>query len=185
MIISKEKPGLAVEIGSGSGVISCAFASWTRSYVLSLDINELCSECTSKNGKKNNSLVDSAVDNAGSCLRTGQFDFVLLNPPYVVTTSEELHKSQKEQDLSASWSGGNNGTELLFASLLPNALKLLKNSGCLYLIAIRENVLEEIREFLNERSYLMKIVLERKAGREYLYLLKITHSSKESINEHQ
>ena len=100
----------------------CEFDKKLRS---SLDINELCSECTSKNAKKNNSLVDGAVDNAGSCLRTGLFDFVLLNPPYVVTTSEELHKSQKEQDLSASWSGGNNGTELLFDSLLPKALKLL------------------------------------------------------------
>jgi release factor glutamine methyltransferase len=170
-----EKPGLAVEIGSGSGVISCAFASWTRSFVLALDINELCSECTSKNAEKNGATVDCAVDNSGKSLRAGNFDYVLLNPPYVVTTSEELQDSQKKQDLSASWSGGNHGTELLFSSLLPKALELLNPSGCLYLIAIRENVLEEIREFLKHKGYSMEIVIERKAGREYLYLLKVAY----------
>ena len=113
----------------------CEFDKKLRS---SLDINELCSECTSKNAKKNNSLVDGAVDNAGSCLRTGLFDFVLQNPPFVVTTSEELHKSQKEQDLSASCSGGNNGTELLLSSRLPKALKLLNYSGCLYIVIGKE-----------------------------------------------
>ena len=47
------------------------------------------------------------------------------------------------------------------------------SSGCLYLIAIRENVLEEIREFLKHKGYSLEIVIERKAGREYLYLLKV------------
>ena len=133
----------------------------------------LCSGCTLKSAEKNSVTVDCAVDNSGKSLRAGKFDYVLLNPPYVVTTSEELRESQKKQDLSASWSGGNQGTELLFSSLLRNALELLSRSGCLYLIAIRENVLEDIRDFLKDKGYSMEIVIERKAGREYLYLLKV------------
>ena len=50
----------------------------------------------------------------GQNLRAKKFDTVLINPPYVVTTTQELTDSQKEAGIEASWAGGNDGTELLY-----------------------------------------------------------------------
>jgi methylase of polypeptide subunit release factors len=47
-------------------------------------------------GKNNNAIIDPLIDNVGISLRNKMFDFILINPPYVVTSSEELKTSQME-----------------------------------------------------------------------------------------
>ena len=77
-------------------------------------------------------------------------------------------------DLSSSWAGGEHGTEFLFSTLLPAAANLRYKTGVIYLIAIAENRIEEISNFVSKEFGLrMEIVLKRKAGREMLYLLKL------------
>ena len=143
------------------------------------------------------------------------FDIVLINPPYVVTTSTELEESQQKASIEASWAGGLNGTELLYgkfyknlffllehkrtktalkniawnlkflfyqknsnhiflAELLPRALDLMTENGIIYLIAIAENKLDEISKWLISRNCQSSIVIKRRAGREMLFLIKIT-----------
>ena len=86
--------GLALEIGPGSGLVSTAFSKWSKNPVISADINPECAKCTAKMAEINKVSLDSIIDNAAKSLKRNIFDFVLLNPPYVVTTSEELYESQ-------------------------------------------------------------------------------------------
>ena len=86
-----------MEIGPGSGLVSTAFSKWSKNPVVTVDINPDCSTCTTEMGEKNSVTLDSIVDNAGRSLKRNKFDFVLLNPPYVVTTSEELLMSQRNK----------------------------------------------------------------------------------------
>ena len=57
-------------------------------------------------------------------------------------------------------------------------MSLLCDNGVIYLIAIQENKLASIEKWLNERNFESEIVIERKAGRERLYLLKISRTAR-------
>ena len=114
------------------------------------------------------------LSKSASNLRHHQFDVVLLNPPYVVTTTAELAESQHEGGLAASWAGGADGTALLYSHLLPSAFNLVSPVGCIYLIAIEQNKLDQIEKWLGARQYKCETIIKRKAGRELLFLIKIT-----------
>ena len=45
----------------------------------------------------NKTVVDIIVDDAGRSFREAVFDFVLINPPYVVTSQHELESSQSKK----------------------------------------------------------------------------------------
>ena len=170
-----DKTGFGIELGCGSGLVSTALKKWTGMEILLLDINPKATECSQLMLKSNKISGDLALSRSGVNLRDNIADFILINPPYVVTSNEELAESQHDCSLEASWAGGQDGTKLLFESLLPNAIRLLTENGIIYLIAIRENKIENIKNFLGE-EFTMKKVIERKAGRELLSLLKITRN---------
>lgn len=168
-------PGAALEIGCGSGLISVSFSKWLKCPVVSIDVNTVATSCTLEMSNANMTVVDVIVDDSGQSFRDGMFDYILINPPYVVTSSEELLASQNNKDLSTSWSGGIEGTELLYSTLLPSAARLRSHNGVIYLIAIRENQVKKIKRYLRDQFSLnCTVVISRKAGREYLYLLKIS-----------
>ena len=170
-----DKTGFGVELGCGSGLVSTALKKWTGVEILLVDINPKATECSQLMLESNKISGDLALSRSGVNLRANIADFILINPPYVVTSNEELAESQNDCALEASWAGGQDGTKLLFESLLPNAIRLLTENGIIYLIAIRENKIENIKQFLGEQ-FTMKKVIERKAGRELLSLLKITRN---------
>ena len=70
--------------------------------------------------------------------------------------------------------GGADGTALLYSHLLPSALNLVSPVGCIYLIAIEQNKLDQIEKWLRARQYKCETIIKRKAGRELLFLIKIT-----------
>ena len=169
------KTGFGVELGCGSGLVSTALKKWTGLEILLIDINPKAIECSQLMLESNKISGDLALSRSGINLRANIADFILINPPYVVTSNEELIESQNECSLEASWAGGKDGTKLLFESLLPNAIRLLAENGIIYLIAIRENKIENIKSFLG-KEFTMEKVIERKAGIELLSLLKISRN---------
>merc|ERR1712130_566370 len=162
--------GLGLEIGCGSGLVSVAFSKWLKCPVIASDINVSAAECASKMSLDNQTAVDCCVDDVAKAFRSNLFDFILINPPYVVTSSDELNQSQTKKDLSASWAGGKNGTEFLFAKLIPSAVRLKTEGGRIYLIAINDNDISEISKIVaSEYGLGCEVVISRKAGRELLY----------------
>ena len=43
-----------------------------------------------------------------------KLDIIIFNPPYVTTDQEELQNAQSKKDISASWAGGERGSEVIY-----------------------------------------------------------------------
>uniref|UniRef100_A0A3Q3X479 Methyltransferase small domain-containing protein n=1 Tax=Mola mola TaxID=94237 RepID=A0A3Q3X479_MOLML len=90
-----ESPGVCLEVGSGSGVISAFLASVVgpSSLYLCTDVNPAAAQCTAEtsscNGVSLQPVITSLVEPLLPRL-SGKVDVLLFNPPYVVTPSEEV-----------------------------------------------------------------------------------------------
>jgi len=175
--IKRSKPSLCLEIGSGSGVVITALAASIGSSAtayIATDINPQACQATSKTAHLNNVNVECVqtdlVDGLFPRL-TGQVDVLLFNPPYVVTSSEEVNQSW----IAASWAGGANGTEVL-DRLLPSIPHLLAKDGVFYLVVIKENKPEEIvNKLLDYGLSSAETVVSRTVRCEQLSVLRFTN----------
>jgi release factor glutamine methyltransferase len=68
-----------------------------------------------------------------------KYDVVIFNPPYVVTSKDELSDAQEKKGIEASWAGGEDGTEVLL-QVIPQIKKILSEKGVFYLLLIQENL---------------------------------------------
>ncbi|KAG1715797.1 hypothetical protein ID866_1373 [Astraeus odoratus] len=102
-------------------------------------------------------------------------DIILFNPPYVATETEEALSAQVENGISGSWAGGANGMEITnrFLTVVED---LLSDRGKFYLVALEQNNIPEIRERMSRGFNLQseKIVTRRRAGREFLHILRFS-----------
>ena len=81
------------------------------------DINTKALECGQKVAEKNgNDVIEFVEDQFGTsfCQKAEKFDVIVFNPPYVVTSTEELAEAQKLKGIEASCAGGEDGIEVLF-----------------------------------------------------------------------
>ncbi|KAJ3196297.1 HemK methyltransferase member 2 [Irineochytrium annulatum] len=162
-------PTICMEIGKPSGVNEALY--------LATDINEKAALASFRTGTENGVRLDCVRTkfalHLGTRLR-GAVDVLIFNPPYVVTSSEEVGST----GIEAAWAGGIDGREVLdeflpHVSVLTIVKELLSDNGTFYLVTIRENRPLEIMETM-KRLYSMdsKVVLSRKAGIEGLSVLK-------------
>lgn len=110
------------------------------------------------------------------------FDVILFNPPYVPTSAEELAKAVEapQRDLiTAAWCGGPRGRVVVdrFISQLPQRLKA---GGSCYIIAIKENDVEDMFEcirkcFFGVGDIELSVVIQRFTG-EDLCLIRAKRS---------
>lgn len=172
----------SLEIGSGSGCVSVFLAGLIRER---LGISYGFHYCTDLNKQATLATLelvnrtDSALTSRFEVLNTsfvdgfqkrriqGAFDVILFNPPYVPTSDDELGS----QSIEAAWAGGKRGRRVL--DLILNDLpSLLATQGTLYLVAVRENDPNEIVAILQSHGLKASIALERRAGREHLFIIK-------------
>ena len=64
-----------------------------------------------------------------------KYDVIIFNPPYVVTSKEELDDAQEKKGIEASWAGGEDGTEVLM-QVIPQIRKIMSKNGVFYLLLI-------------------------------------------------
>ncbi|EGG13062.1 uncharacterized protein MELLADRAFT_32299 [Melampsora larici-populina 98AG31] len=178
------KPLICVEIGSGSGCVS-VFAQKILSGIPTLhictDINSKALTVTDSTFQKNSLSTPNLVRTSllNSLRLQSSVDLLLFNPPYVETSTEEFEQATQGH-IEASWAGGANGMELTNQLLdsLPSILS--PNRGVLYLVAIKQNKPEEIVLRMRNCGFDARIILQRRAGREHLHVLRISLSSKET-----
>ncbi|RCI03784.1 HemK methyltransferase member 2 [Rhizopus stolonifer] len=181
-LIQSIKPRICLEIGSGSGCVTTLLAKIvgdSNALFLTTDINEFACQTTKQTGLQNavkhiEPICTSLVDGLLSRLRN-QIDILCFNPPYVVTTHEEVGS----KGIEAAWAGGIDGREVI-DELLPYVKHLLSPKGIFYLLLINENKPEQVVEIM-QKDYHMKakIVSQRRAGRERQFIVKIEHTNLE------
>eukprot|EP01089_Gocevia_fonbrunei_P007146 TRINITY_DN1819_c0_g1_i4.p1 TRINITY_DN1819_c0_g1~~TRINITY_DN1819_c0_g1_i4.p1 ORF type:complete len:219 (-),score=31.91 TRINITY_DN1819_c0_g1_i4:10-666(-) len=166
------KPLFCFEIGSGSGCVITYLGQLLGNSALyfTTDINDQACLATQKTSKANKINVESTNTNLLGCLENrlqGKIDLLLFNPPYVPTEPEEVGTP----DISAAWAGGDKGREVL-DKLLPKLKLAISESGCVYIVAVKENQPEEIMKIMTNFGFCSSVVLERRAFNEHLFILK-------------
>ncbi|OBZ89751.1 HemK methyltransferase family member 2 [Choanephora cucurbitarum] len=177
-LIQSLKPRICLEIGSGSGCVTTLLAKVvgaSNAIFLATDINAFACQTTRQTGLQNavhsiESICTSLVDGILPRLKN-QIDILCFNPPYVVTTHEEVGS----RGIEAAWAGGIDGREVI-DELLPYVKDILSPQGIFYLLLINENKPDEVVEIMKTKYGMKaKIILQRRAGREKQFIVKIQH----------
>ncbi|KAL1737505.1 S-adenosyl-L-methionine-dependent methyltransferase [Schizophyllum commune] len=169
------KPTIALEIGSGSGCVSAFLGKILPGVpILCADINLHACKCTRQTGFKNQVMLEPINASFASPLRSrlkNSVDILLFNPPYVPTESEEAYYAQSGMTLPGSWAGGTDGMQVtdLF---LPDVPDLLSPRGRFYLVAVKQNNIQDIASRMGVMGLDCETVLQRRAGREHLFILR-------------
>ncbi|MCG2884469.1 MAG: methyltransferase [Sulfolobaceae archaeon] len=108
-IVEAVKGEKALEVGSGSGIISVKLAK-LGAEVVSVDINPWASLATKLTGRLNGVDVNVVNCDLSSCFRDQEFDLSVFNPPY-------LPFQEIRSWIDYAWSGGKSGIEVLVAFL--------------------------------------------------------------------
>ncbi|TDH66436.1 hypothetical protein CCR75_007738 [Bremia lactucae] len=154
-------PIICLEIGCGSGAVFVYLATQlqkvgTHVLFLATDINQLAAKVAQRTAKKNGTVAfDLVHTDLLRCFEPrihGQVDLLLFNPPYVPTPSEEVGST----GIEAAWAGGHDGREVI-DRLLPKLLDVLSPRGVLYMVAVKENKLEEIAGILAKDGLQMEV----------------------------
>ncbi|XP_018564540.1 hemK methyltransferase family member 2 [Anoplophora glabripennis] len=163
------KPKIAVEIGSGSGVIITGLASLLKNSCLyfSTDINPQACLATQNTARLNGAPIECINMDLLLGFKNRMFDIILFNPPYVVTDSEELSGS----GLNRAWAGGTNGREII-DRLSCNISDMLTPEGICYLLLLKENNPQEVVSGMKGLGFDSELVLQRKIPGEFLYVYK-------------
>jgi release factor glutamine methyltransferase len=125
-----------IDMGCGSGNLSCALASASpRVRVWASDLTESCAALTRDNatllGLQERILVSQGdlFDPLRGHGLEGSFDLVLMNPPYIPSSSlEKTHAQLLEHEPRAAFDGGPYGISIL-TRLLQDAPAFLKPGG--------------------------------------------------------
>ncbi|XP_034252451.1 methyltransferase N6AMT1-like [Thrips palmi] len=174
-LIHSLQPRLGLEVGSGSGVISTAVARALGStcYMMATDINPFACKATQQTALKNKTNVACMQMDLDTMMRMdNSFDLLLFNPPYCVTSKDEL--SQPEEGgsfLHLAWAGGIQGREVT-DRLLHHVGKLLSPKALFYLVVIKENDPEEIMNVLSHQGFQGHTIASRKVKNECLSILR-------------
>ncbi len=169
------QPEIVVEIGCGSGLVSNFLAKHlgnsNNTLFFATDLNKKACLATEKTSIQNiNTLNIINCDLMGPLIDRleKKIDILLFNPPYVVTDAGELGSN----GIEAAWAGGKDGREVM-DRLFPLLDRILSKNGVFYLVCIKPNRIENIDKVLKSFGFKMSIVLNRKAGIENLFVLKI------------
>uniref|UniRef100_H2YG33 Methyltransferase HEMK2 n=1 Tax=Ciona savignyi TaxID=51511 RepID=H2YG33_CIOSA len=166
------RPTIALEVGCGSGVVSAFLATilGDSTAYFCTDRNQSAASCCVETSAANHVTINPVLTDLSTSFLPRfehSVDVLIFNPPYVVTPPHEVEVN----GITASWAGGVDGRQVMnrFFKQVPN---LLSNRGVLYLVVIRENKPDEIREIFNEMGFLCEVVMTRRSGPEFLMILK-------------
>lgn len=161
----------ALEIGSGSGVLSTALMQSLNArhlFVSAVDVNAKACEATERTWKRHGLRGRADVGNGDlvDWFRDAVFDLVLFNPPYVPTPREEMRDKS-----TAAWAGGLRGREVVDRLFL-GLNRVMRAKSAVLLLAVEDNDPDELVEVLEkEMGYTCYCAASRKAANERLLVI--------------
>lgn len=185
-LIFDQKPKICLEIGSGSGVVITALAKvLPECMCYATDINPMACRITKKTANCNNAVIEMLNMDLTNGFRSKEIDLLIFNPPYVVTSNEELESKQERSSSSntsmdgdfntniiKSWAGGVDG-RVVMDRVFSHLDEILAPAGVAYILVIKDNKPAEIIENLEKMKFQADIVKERRIRGEHLLILKI------------
>ncbi|KAI1797558.1 S-adenosyl-L-methionine-dependent methyltransferase [Ganoderma leucocontextum] len=180
------QPRVCLEIGSGSGCVS-AFAGKilgpSTCLYLATDINPHASRSTVATALQNKVPVEPVLASLAGPLRSRlrhSVDILLFNPPYVPTELDEADEAQHVGGITGAWAGGQDGMAVTDI-LLDQVEGLLTSRGRFYLVAVNQNDIPGIYRRMQDQYGLKgEVALQRRAGREHLYVLRFLRQTSET-----
>ncbi|KAJ6604266.1 S-adenosyl-L-methionine-dependent methyltransferase [Mycena vulgaris] len=179
--LTSMRPRISLEIGSGSGCVSSFLGRIVGPSVLYLctDINPHACKCSLDTGRQNKvslELVNASLAHPLLSRLHKSVDIILFNPPYVPTLHDEASGAQIDGDIGGSWAGGQDGMQVT-DRFFPQVNNLLAPRGRFYLVAVAQNNIPDIQRRMQEDCALeSKVVLQRRAGREHLSVIRFTRA---------
>jgi release factor glutamine methyltransferase len=170
------KPLICLEIGCGSGAVITALRNslGPESLFFATDVDfragQCCLKCLESNGVFDSSVQIVQTDLLSSLEERlgGNIDLLIFNPPYVPTEDQEVIDSK--EPIVKSWAGGKQGMQVT-DRLLQKLPKLLSSRGKFYIVLLKENNIPNVMSELREFGIESRVVLERRCGIEYLFIL--------------
>lgn len=173
-----DRPTICLEIGSGSGVIITAIAKVLRDTAcFAVDINPRACVVTKRTAAKNHAAVEVVNMNLLNAFKNRMVDILIFNPPYVVTSNEEVDSMKCLDDnpfndnIIRSWAGGING-RLVMDRVFDRMNDILSDTGKAYILVIEENKPYEILNVMKEIGFEGKIIANRRIRGEHLFILR-------------
>ncbi|XP_014248740.1 hemK methyltransferase family member 2 isoform X1 [Cimex lectularius] len=169
-LIKKSNAMVALEIGSGSGVVITSLSlAVPNLYCLALDINPKACVATKNTAALNKTQVDVIRSDLVKSLRLNKsVDLLIFNPPYVPSDG-----SDENSILDKAWAGLERGRSTI-DWLLPILEELMSNTCLGYFVAIDENNPEEILSILRSKGFNSETVARRKIIGEKLSILRFS-----------
>lgn len=170
-----------LEIGSGTGIVSAFLQQsvFEHSLHLCTDNNHFACQTTQRTSAVNTSgssttSLDSVRTSLSHGLRLQNVNLIVFNPPYVPTCHSEIDSHRGT--LTASWAGGRDGMSVT-SEFISLAADLLAPNGLFYLVAVARNRPEVILEAAKLVGLVGDMILQRRAGREKLVILRFSRIS--------
>lgn len=177
-LISDSPIAVCVEIGTGSGIIISATAKVLRQTAcFGIDINPRACLVTQKTAAANNASLDVVNMNLLNGFRAKVVDLLIFNPPYVVTSNDELNSGKLTGDnpfndkIIQSWAGGIDG-RVVMDRVFDAFDDILSENGRAYILVIEENKPHEIIDKMQRNGFDGEIVAERRIRGEHLFVLR-------------
>ena len=176
------QPGVVVEIGPGSGVVSSYACRLLKgsAWHLGIDVNAAAAEATVATAVANDIFgLDAVRGDLLTCCSDKSIDVVIFNPPYVTTPDADVGSDTIE----ASWAGGLRGRRVI-DRLLANETSLkrcLADDALVYLLLSAENCPGEVTETLKTQGFQVSTLLSRGARNERLTVLRASLSPLTSL----
>ncbi len=145
--------GSALEIGSGTGVISIALSKETNLNVTSIDINPKAielSKINDFNNKVNFLMADFNDFNSNT-----KYDLIISNPPYIAHDDQHIEEWVKKNQPSNALYADNNG--LSFYELIFDRIDNFLISGGYIILEIGYNQAKSVQNIFSKISNSMEV----------------------------
>ena len=175
--IVEQNPSTVLEIGIGSGAVINSLQMLMRRdgckvdqiKFTGTDINPLALEAAKKVSEANKNTIEYKECIFADGIET-KMDIIIFNPPYVVTSEEELLEAQEKKNIAAAWAGGTDGIQVLIR-VVPTIKRLLSENGVFYLLLIQENL--KVINLFEQHGFEWSVVMKREVMMENQVIIKL------------
>lgn len=158
-IIDDNNLQTVLDIGSGSGCITCSIAQYTNCKVLSCDISEKALNIAKQNAKKLNiqNIEFIHSDLFQNISKEQKFDLIISNPPYI-PKGTDLQKEVTFEPKTALFTNDEDGTEFYKKIIEQGKIHLNKNGYIVFELGINQSSIVE--EYFKQHNY-SNIIIEK------------------------